>query len=226
MGFIVVCVVAALAALALAQLWQYFRPGSVQRAKKIMGRNFFGPEHAFVELSIVTKEEWAGALARVPFSARTLRACKDTHILVACLPLSINALRSFQPKLFDNNTSWFLNENFAAVFGRPSWHLVRRAFVRGTVGLSEAEQRTYLPEREQVPLARTVAYLVIAHYLKVGERLFEQVFVRCGDALGQDTLAVGMFGYGRGLSVRRYWAGYFSGDLGLASERVPDLEVG
>lgn len=67
-----------------------FEPTTSQkRAREIMGRNFFGVEEAIKHFGVNPSRSQLAALAEIPWSEEVLAACRDTHVLVAVLPLSI-----------------------------------------------------------------------------------------------------------------------------------------
>ncbi|MFZ2643502.1 MAG: hypothetical protein WA117_21095, partial [Verrucomicrobiia bacterium] len=71
------------------------------RIRGIMGRNFFGVEEAIKHFGVNPSPEQLAALSEIPFSEARLREVKDTHVLVAVVPLSILDIRGkVERKLF------------------------------------------------------------------------------------------------------------------------------
>lgn len=114
---------------------------SQERAREIMGELFFGVEEAVKHFGVNPSKRELATLAEVPFSEKTLNACKYTHVLVAVFPLSILDIRRkvkvAGPKVFACNcfnTShpdsthedpWLNKQTFAKDYGKIGWHLVR-----------------------------------------------------------------------------------------------------
>ena len=76
-----------------------------------------------------------------------------------------------------------------------------------------------LAKDEEVPSTRVMVYAIIGHYLVTGERLFENVWVRCSDLDSSgDRVNVGVFNQD-GLHVLSYWDDNRNVNIGLASSR-------
>jgi len=108
-----------------------FEPSTSQdKARAIMGKNYFGVEEAIQYFKVNLSKQWLTTLAKIPWSEEVLRSCKDTHILVAVFPLSILDIRfgASGSKLFYDH-SWYKKESFAENHGEAAWHLVRKALV-------------------------------------------------------------------------------------------------
>lgn len=79
-------------------LGQYLRSGgytpspSNQRARQIMGKNMFGVEEALTHFGLMPHSAELARLTGMPFSERVLESYKNTHILVATLPISIQQI--------------------------------------------------------------------------------------------------------------------------------------
>ena len=92
-----------------ARLVAFWKAGGVapklwttpERARDIMGKNFFGIEEARWHLKVTPSEKELAVFARVPYSEATLEECKNTHVLDAYLPLSINDLTTRAAVLFE-----------------------------------------------------------------------------------------------------------------------------
>ena len=63
-------------------------------ARKIMGRNIFGVEEAIKYFEVDPTESQLAVFSTIPFTEETLMECRNTHILVACFPLSVGDLRA------------------------------------------------------------------------------------------------------------------------------------
>ena len=163
----------------------------------------------------------------VPFTEPTLAACRDTHTLIAVPSLSIVELRD---ALFTGSRdlllleSWFLKGAAAVAYdkGQPGWHLVRRTPVPDSCGRTWYEQQALLLAEEEVPAVRVLVYAMIVHYFATGERLFQDVHVRCADTLPPVGRAlVGHFG-SYGVTIHSDLDDYSNECIGLASERKPE----
>lgn len=198
------------------------RSVSQKRAREIMGRNFFGVEEAIRHFWVSPTEQQLVALTKVPFSEEVLVSCKDTHVLVAVFPLSIlnirNKVQGESQRLFYDQ-SWYNKESFATEKGEMGWHLVRKTPVESSMSKIWEEQQRLLGEDEETPKVRIIVYAMVGHFLATGERLFENVYVRCSDVDSYGhRVVLGNFG-GHGLYVSYFWGDSRSPGIGVASAR-------
>ncbi len=195
-----------------------YEPSTSQKlAREIMGKNFFGIEEAIKHFGVNATKQQLAVLAEVPFSEEVLRACKDTHVLVAVFPLSILDIRGIAKKQSDRTL--FYKQAFAKNKGKVGWHLIRKEPVANSMSKTWNEQQTLLLQDEETPTAQIVVYTMVGHFLATSERLFEKIYVRCIDlGSGGRRVYVGSFDAG-GLSVNDSWGGDRYDDLGLASAR-------
>jgi len=194
---------------------------SQKRAREIMGRNYFGIEEAIRHFGVNPSRQQLAALAEVPFTEATLEECKNTHVLAAVFPLSILEIRG---KILGNqrlfyNQDWYNRESFAKDRREAEWHLVRKTPVPNSTGKTWNEQQALLAKNEETPTARVMVYTIIGHFLATGERLFENIYVRCSDVVSSGSrVHVGGFG-SYGLGVRSGWGVLRYDYIGLASAR-------
>jgi len=193
-----------------------------EQAREIMGRNFLGTkevEEHFGELSPEQQE----ALSIIPFSKETLESCKDTHILVADIGLSVMDITKLKKckGLFHKN-HWYKNYLFPNLTQQPSWRLIRKTPVKNSFDKNWEEQQALLdPQTDEIPLARQVVYMMILRFLATGEWLFEKVYVRIRNSdVGSDGVRVGVGYFDEGGLSIDDWGDYdLVGNLGLASAR-------
>ncbi len=194
---------------------------SQKRAREIMGKNYFGIEEAIKHFGVNPSKQQLAALSEVPFTEATFKECKNTHILIAVFPLSILDIRGKIPsnqRLFYNK-DWYNKESFAKEKDETEWQLVQKTPVDNSTSKTWDEQQTLLAKNEETPTARVMVYTIIGHFLAIGERLFENVYVRCSDVDSRGIrVYVGCFD-SLGLLVRSCWDGHRSGGLGVASAR-------
>jgi hypothetical protein len=197
---------------------------SQKLAREIMGKNYFGIEEAIQHFGVKPTKAQLSALAEISLTEAELRECKDTHILVAVFPMSILEIRSKVPsdqRLFYDQ-DWYNKESFAKSKGETSWQLVRKTPVENSTNKTWSDQQALLGKNEETPTAQIMVYTIIGHFLSVGERLFENVYVRCSD-LDSDghRVYVGYFD-SEGLCVNIFSDGNCHDFLGLASARKFD----
>jgi hypothetical protein len=199
-----------------------FEPSTSQkRAREIMGKNIFGVEEAIKHFGINPSKQQTAYLAEVPFSEAVLEACKNTHVLVAVFPLSILDIRGkVERKLFySHDDAWYNKQAFAKDKGEVGWQLVRKVPVADSTNKTWNEQQTILSKDEETPKAQVMVYTTVGHFLATGERLFENIYVRCSDLdSGGDRVDVGRFGAG-GLGVSYWYDDGRHGGLGLSAAR-------
>ena len=191
------------------------------RARAIMGRNMFGFEEMTEHFHMKSTPQLVAALAVIPFSEATLRACKDTHVLVAFRGTPLMGVRNEANDLFYDQ-DWYESETFAKEVDDPRWCLVRKTPVEKSTSKTWDEQQALLGKHDETPLARVMVYTIIGHFKATGERLFENVYVRCSDVdSGGDRVSVGYFDSG-GLNVVYDCDDGRDGNIGLASARKFD----
>lgn len=199
-----------------------FEPSTSQmRAREIMGRNFFGVEEAIKHFGVNPSRQQLALLAEVPYSEEALAASKDTHVLVAVFPMSILDIRGkVERKLFySHDDAWYNKQAFAKDRGEVGWQLVRKVPIADSTNKTWNEQQALLSEDEETPKAQVMVYTIIGHFLVTGERLFENIYVRCSDLVSDgDRVHVGLFG-AEGLFVSHYWGGIRRGSLGVSAAR-------
>lgn len=155
---------------------------SHDRAREIMGRNMFGVEEAVKHFGVKPTKKDLADLATIPYSEAVLKACKDTHVLVAVFPISILDIRhKASQELFFYAQDWHGGEAFAKDKGGAHWYLIRKTPVDASTSKTWDEQQRLLSKDEETPAARVVIYTMIGHFFATGERLFENVYVRCQD---------------------------------------------
>lgn len=162
---------------------------SFKQAKEIMCQNLFAPEDATRHLKAHWTHEQLSALAPIPFSERTLEACKDTHVLVAGYPLTLLDIRdNVDQRLFRQRQAKGLDDPWydAHDFARKTrvtngWHLIQKAPVSGSFDKCWSDKHALLATEDEVPSACVMVYTIIGHLLKTGERLFNDCFVYCSD---------------------------------------------
>lgn len=195
---------------------------SLSRAKEIMGKNFLGAEEAIRFLRANQAEEEAmKKLTEIPFSEPTLQECKNTHVLVLDLGLSILDIRQrVDQKLFcSHEDAWYNNQAFAKLIELAQWRLIRRDAIPNSFNKNWEEQLVLLAKNEEVPEARQIAYLAILYYLAKGERLFEHFYVRTR-SIASDGLRVSAGGFAaRGFGFDRWWDDCRDDGIGLSSSR-------
>ena len=153
---------------------------SQKRARRIMGKNFFGIEEAIKYFGINPTQRQLVALSQIPFCKEVLERSKETHVLVVVFPLSILEIRGkSHTGMFRDDQTWFNDESFAKEPGEIGWQLVCKTSIGSA---SEAnwnkETKILLGDDNEVPIAQVVVYTIVGHYLATGERLFEEYCVQ------------------------------------------------
>ena len=190
-------------------------------AREIMGKNYLGIEEAVTHFGVKPKRGELSTLAEILFTEAILRECKDTHILVAVFPLSINETRKQYSSSF-YNTNWFVKESFAKERGEVGWHLIRKSEVPNSTSKTWQEQQALLGNNEETPSARVMVYTIVGHYRNTGEKLFGNICVRCSDlVLNGYRVFVGYFD-AYGLIVSVYWDDDRGSVIGVSTSRKFD----
>jgi len=199
-----------------------FEPStSHKQARAIMGKNFFGVEEAIKHFGVNPSKQQLAYLAEVPFTEEVLKSCKDTHVLVAVFPMSILDIRGkVEHKLFySHDDAWYNKQAFAKDKGEVGWQSVRNVPIADSTNKTWNEQQVLLSKDEETPKARVMVYTIIGHFLATGERLFENIYVRCSDLDSDgDRIDVGDVD-AEGLDVHSWRDGYRYGIIGLSAAR-------
>ena len=164
-------------------MWNLFQRRSrteSARARAIMGKNCLGPDkvrkHYGIQLPV-------GRFAEVPFSEKTLRRHKDTHVLFAGAPLSVSEILE-RADTSRSDIGWIRYEAFARQQEVDlRWYLLRKNPVPHSYCKTYGEQRALLAAGEDVPFACEVLYMTILYWMAHGEHLFPHVGVRVRDTL-------------------------------------------
>ena len=166
-----------------------------RRAREVMGRNFFGFEKALKCFGVNRSWGRFPALEEIPFSEAMLKEVKNTHLLMAVLPLSILDIRCRVDPSFFFDQSWYNEEAFANHPGDACWQLVRKTPVVNSTSKDWSEQQSILSNNDEVPTARVMVYSIIGCYLATSEWLFDTIYVRTSSVDGQSNrVALGGFG--------------------------------
>ena len=198
-----------------------FEPSTSQkRAREIMGRNMFGVEEAMKHFGVNPQKQQLAILAEIPWREEVLVFCKDTHVLIAVLPMSILDIRGHvDGKTLFYNQDWYNKQGFAKDKGEVGWHLIRKEPTADSTAKSWNEQQALLSKDEEMPTAQIMVYTIIGHFRATGERLFERVYVRTSslDSDGR-RVVVGDFD-AKGLRVGTWYDVPRHGHLGLSAAR-------
>ena len=184
---------------------------------EMYGKNIHGMkevEKHFGKLTLLEKLK----LFHIPFSRETLEACKDTHVLVADIGVSLLEIKSNNLYLFENKNLDDTRE-FALRTDSIRWRLIRKTPVENSFDKTWNEQLEGIDsDFEEVPSVRQVVYATILHFLTTNDRLFETKYVRTSDVVKGRRVDVGRFD-GGGLSVY-YWSDHVRRDyVGVSSSR-------
>lgn len=193
---------------------------SQKTARAILGPNYIGVEKSIEHLKVTPSKADLKVLEEVPFSEAELEACKETHILVAVLPLSVMGLWERTKHLFyAKDDPWYRTQAFAKDKGQAGWHLVRKDIVPNSTSKTWQEQQALLGKDDETPTARILIYAVILTFLATGVKLLPNIYARVSD-VGSDgyRVLVGFF-FDDGLYVNDHWDGGRNAYLGVSSSR-------
>ncbi len=212
----------------LCRLGGYEPTSSQVKALEIMGTNFFGIEEAEKHFGLTLSKRQLAYMAEISFSEETLRACKNTHILVAYIPVSIVSVRAKTAgvKLPENHRmfygqDWYDKNEVGNGVSALEWHLVRKTSVPDSKSKTWQDQKSLVDSTkiDEVPEANVMVYTIIGHFLNTGERLFEKEYVRTS-TLDSDGFRV-VVGYfdSEGLYASRWSDGSRGGSFGVSAGR-------
>lgn len=196
-------------------------PENHKAARRTMAKNFLGIPEVAKAFGFVGPKAQA-ALVDIPFNEATLRSCRETHVLVADIGLSILDVRGRMKRgLFRvYEKSWYNTENFAECTEKARWRLIRKTPVANSTSKDWNKQTALLVKNEEVPTARQVVYAIMLYLTKTDERLFERVCVRTIDVVSS-CYHVYVGDLERGLCINRCGDDEALENLGLSSSRDP-----
>lgn len=207
-----------------------YQPSKSQKAaKEIMGNNFFGIEDATEHLNIRPTRTQLAMLSEVPFSEETLRACKNTHVLVARFPMSI--LGMFANKLLrkffciDNSGKepWFKKHGFSWNEGLVGWYLVCKNPAADSYNKDWVGQLAQFGSKSDPAPASVAVYAALGHFLKTGKKMFEVGMARCAELdINGRRITVGPF-KDDGLRMQAWWDDVKYYETGSASIRKREV---
>ncbi len=202
---------------------------SQKLARMIMGANFYDIEDAKKHFGVSPTKGQLAFLTRVPYTEEVLRACKDTHILVAVFELSIldvlDATKRFGGSKFQGvfeigeffHPALSERERILSEKCELGWYLVRKKAVADSTHKTSAEQQALLGLDEKIPSCQLLVYTITGHMFKGGEVWFKDFWVRTS-ALEADThVCVGKFSSHKLYTVFVCKDGSKSEDLGILS---------
>ncbi len=207
---------------------------SPQRAREIMGDNFLGVDAIQKAFGVRLTEQERPDIQRVPFSEKTLRECKDSHILFLGIardpsrqPLTIQRLREMfpaggQPRFRSYPKPGEIRDAYATK-DTPDlrWYLIARNLRQDSRSKPYWQQEQFLEPNEYRERAVVYVYMMFLVHKARGERLFPDDLVWC-KSTGSDGAPVAA-GYFRseGLYVSDWWLRPDE-HFGMAPARKPD----
>lgn len=164
----------------------YVSPVRMEEAMDIMGRNAFTIDDAINAFKISPSQHHVAALNYVPYTENTLTECKDTHDLIAILPISIMKIRDVAnhewPGQIFSSKFWYRNEPFATKDGETVWQLISKTPIRNSfLKTFDEQENIFLAKSDEVPRIRRLIYTMAGRFLAKGERMFENIYLRCAD---------------------------------------------
>lgn len=170
-----------------------------KKIKKIMGKNFIGPDelrkisHSFKTPNLVGNNK---RIPKIPFNLNYLKKIHRDYILILGITrnrenekLTINNMRSIfgfdsqksEPSFY--NQDWYLKEKFAQdTTMKFKWYLIKKIVNRNTRGENPEIISKNLKNKEIFPSAVLTAFTFFAYYfLNRGDILWEHDFIWCSD---------------------------------------------
>jgi len=170
-----------------------------EKIKKIMGKNFIGPEELkkiSSKLNIADPAKYGKQIPKLPISLDFLKKHSKDYILILGMPknkqgqkLTINNLRlnfGYNPQKSEPcfyNQDWYLKEKFAKdTTLQFKWYLVKKTIDKNTRGKNPGIISKNLKNKEVFPSAVLTAFTFFAyHLLNHGEILWKHDFIWCSD---------------------------------------------
>ena len=171
----------------------------ISQAKKIMGKNFIGPEDLgkiSSQMGIVDSLDLGRQIPKINFTEQQLKKNCKNSILILGIPatksgekLTINKMRShfgWDPKKSEPcfyNQDWYLKEKFAnKEYLKFQWYLIGKKVVPQTRGQNPQQVEKDLAPNQNFPSAVLTAFAFFAYYFYTkGQMLWKHDFVWCSD---------------------------------------------
>lgn len=152
------------------------------RARRILGANFHGPDEVERLFGVRYSDVEIAALTKVPYEDWMLRRLPSECILFPGFPLSLLDMRERTSGRLRFPRCWE-HESFASdpciALG---WHLlypIKKTHFGSNVSLRDQER--YLRRNEYVPPARLISLGIALHGRASGERLLNDILLYAGD---------------------------------------------
>lgn len=170
---------------------------TIQQAKKIMKKNFIGPE----ELSKISSRLGIAdpdkkSIPKIKFSKQQLKKLSKDYILILGIPtakngtaLTLNKMRQhfgLDPKRSEPcfyNQDWYLKEKFAdKTYLKFQWYLVGKKVLPQSRSKDPQKLESGLTKNQSFPSAILTTYTFFAYYFYTnGQMLWKHDFIWCSD---------------------------------------------
>jgi len=171
----------------------------IPQAKKIMGKNFIGPEKLkkiSSKLNIADPLKYKKSIPKLPVSLDVLKKNSKDYILILGMPkdkngkkLTINNLRSifgYDPKKSEPcfyNQDWYLKEKFAKNIALDfKWYLIKKSINKNSRENNPENISKLFKNKEAFPSAILTTFAFFSYYILTnGEILWKHDFIWCSD---------------------------------------------
>ena len=181
---------------------------SVGEAGGIMGKNFFGINHAreFFDFDSTSSKYQGLEFSRIPYSRDVLDSHKNSHFLIFLSPISINNMKTMYSSLF-RHTENFHRASFAKKEGELGWYLIEKKPKENLFSKKFDEQLLSIPPNEEIVTSQVLIYFLIANFLLNDECILFDSSARCPDLYVLDfRTCIGKFDVNAGgISVSSFW---------------------
>ena len=172
---------------------------NIEEAKKIMGKNFIGPDELkkiSLKLGIVDPFKIKSKIPNIHFDLSLLKNIRKDYILILGVhqdkngkKLTLNRMRSifgWSPEKFEPcfyNQDWYLKEKFADnKILNFRWYLIKKTVNKESRSKRPDEILRSLKMKEDFPTAVLTAFTFFAYYFHTnGEILWKHDFIWCSD---------------------------------------------
>jgi hypothetical protein len=154
---------------------------SIEQAAEIMRDNFYSLEDAEQRFDFRFTKDQRQYLATVPYSMGTLGENSWEHVLIPCTPVSLMEMEYLFTRPKFRACHWYAQEEFANTPAGIGWKLVDTMPVLDSMAKSWEQQLDLLSEKEGVPSAVVLAQVILLHYQRTGQKLFDDYYVRTAD---------------------------------------------
>lgn len=155
-----------------------------ERARRIMGKNFFGREENIRCFAIEPSDTRLAFFDRINCSEDFLKKLRRTHILFADMGFSIYDAMNLRSIRYYNEKVRTSFDKDVVIRGRqPAWWIVRKRILPNSYNMKLNRQMELIQSYEEIPPAGLMLSVIFGYHFATGKKLFKWGAFRTADTL-------------------------------------------